>query len=335
RLPFHPLSGFPRLAAATSLYRVYHEKFRGGEFLKTIHELHAVYGAVVRIGPDELHFNGPIAYNGIYSFRDRYKKEPSFYKCFGVDQSTFDSTELLEAKARRRVLGPLFSRRSVLEAEYLIQREIRRFSFSAFPSPHWLALQQEATRLINYAIKASLTMEEQISVAYPRLFFSLGYVVDRRSLTDETLSLLQAGSDTLVQELLSSPRKDLVSTLRSLPYLTAVIKESLRFSHGFVSPLPRLVEGPDRYIAGIKIPSGTIVGMSVTSLHNNGALFPSPEVFDPERWLRPESKNLESFLAPFSKGPRMCLGINLAWMELYLIFGNVFRRLHIELHSSK
>ncbi|KAF9016362.1 hypothetical protein BDP27DRAFT_1440700 [Rhodocollybia butyracea] len=36
-------------------------------------------------------------------------------------------------------------------------------------------------------------------------------------------------------------------------------------------------------------------------------------------------------LAPFSKGPRICLGLNLAWCELYLIFGNIFRRLDLQL----
>lgn len=80
-------------------------------------------------------------------------------------------------------------------------------------------------------------------------------------------------------------------------------------SHGSVSPLPRLIDGLDRRIGGFQIPSGTVIGMSVTTLHNSSHLFPHPEVVDPERWLRPELKTLERFLAPFSKGPRMCLGI--------------------------
>lgn len=29
---------------------------------------------------------------------------------------------------------------------------------------------------------------------------------------------------------------------------------------------------------------------------------------------------------PFSRGPRSCLGINLAWAELYLIIASVFRK---------
>jgi hypothetical protein len=46
RVLFHPLSRFPgpKLAAATSLYRTYHEVIRGGEFLRKLNELHAIYG---------------------------------------------------------------------------------------------------------------------------------------------------------------------------------------------------------------------------------------------------------------------------------------------------
>lgn len=32
-------------------------------------------------------------------------------------------------------------------------------------------------------------------------------------------------------------------------------------------------------------------------------------VFNPERWLRPDSKQLGEHIYSFSKGPRMCIGI--------------------------
>jgi len=118
-------------------------------------------------------------------------------------------------------------------------------------------------------------------------------------------------------------------TLEKLPYLTAVIKESLRMAHGIVTPLPRIVGPTDAEISGEVIPSGTVVSMGATILHKNPNIFPDPLTFDPERWLKGDSADLDKYLVSFSKGPRSCLGINLAWCELYLTLGTVFRKLDL------
>lgn len=45
--------------------------------------------------------------------------------------------------------------------------------------------------------------------------------------------------------------------------------------------------------------------------------FPEPERWDPNRWLSPHPNEAQRELfMPFSKGPRACLGKNLALMEL-------------------
>ncbi|TEB28380.1 cytochrome P450 [Coprinellus micaceus] len=106
--------------------------------------------------------------------------------------------------------------------------------------------------------------------------------------------------------------------LEKLPYLTAVIKEALRLSHGVVSPLPRV----------------TIVSMGQSFMHYNPEIFPNPKEFRPERWLAKGSSDLENYLVPFNKGPRMCTGMNLAWAELYLIIGNMFRKVDMELAGT-
>lgn len=94
-----------------------------------------------------------------------------------------------------------------------------------------------------------------------------------------------------------------------------------------------------------------MVGTGATFLHLNSNVFHEPQLFSPERWLQPNSKGLHKHLVPFSKGPRMCLGIkyvwnslrlvsfssnaySLAWCELYLIFGNIFRRLDLEIYNT-
>lgn len=68
--------------------------------------------------------------------------------------------------------------------------------------------------------------------------------------------------------------------------------------------------------------------MTALLVHENEDIFPDPKVFRPERWLN--STSLQRYLVPFSKGPRSCLGINLAWAELYLLVANVFRQFNFD-----
>ncbi|KAH9483000.1 Cytochrome P450 monooxygenase [Psilocybe cubensis] len=125
--------------------------------------------------------------------------------------------------------------------------------------------------------------------------------------------------------------------LEKLPYLTAVIKEALRLSWGTVTPMPRVVGPAGGVVAGLSLPPGTTIAMGNTIMHRNPDIFPDPLQFIPERWLRPDSAaTLDRYLVAFSKGPRACIGINLAWCELYLILGNMFRKLELtdDGHSS-
>ena len=59
----------------------------------------------------------------------------------------------------------------------------------------------------------------------------------------------------------------------------------------------------------------TPIAMTIPLLHLNGTIFPSPTSFDPSRWLN--NPQLDRYLFSFSKGPRACVGMNLAWAELY------------------
>ena len=66
--------------------------------------------------------------------------------------------------------------------------------------------------------------------------------------------------------------------------------------------------------------------------------FEKPEQFIPERWLtedREAQERHEKFFVPFSKGPRSCLGINLAWCEMYLALASLYRRFDIKLDGTK
>ena len=119
-----------------------------------------------------------------------------------------------------------------------------------------------------------------------------------------------------------------VEVLERLPLLTATIKESLRLTHGVASPLPRIVPPSGARIDGYPVPGGTSVGVSHVLVHMSQETFADPDEFEPTRWMRSPkdgSSDLDNYLVAFSKGPRSCMGINVAWCELYLTFATLIR----------
>lgn len=64
--------------------------------------------------------------------------------------------------------------------------------------------------------------------------------------------------------------------------------------------------------------------MNYSTYHNKN-VFPDPYKFNPARWLDTDGGTLEmneAYMA-FSKGSRMCIGINLAMMELKMILAAI------------
>ncbi|KAI0408575.1 cytochrome P450 [Xylaria palmicola] len=122
-----------------------------------------------------------------------------------------------------------------------------------------------------------------------------------------------------------------LATLEALPYLTAIIKEGLRLSYGVSTRLQRI--DPDKPVVfkdrktGREwiIPPKTSVGMTSVQLHHNEENFPDSKKFIAERWLQPEGKKLDKYLVSFCKGSRSCVGINLAYGELYLTMACIWR----------
>lgn len=98
--------------------------------------------------------------------------------------------------------------------------------------------------------------------------------------------------------------------LERLPYLTSVIKESLRLSNGVSTRLARVAPDRSIYFRDWEIPQGTPVGMTSTLIHQNPDIYPQPLEFIPERWLDPKKRQqMEMYLVPFSRGSRQCAGI--------------------------
>ncbi|KAK4222656.1 putative cytochrome P450 E-class, group I [Podospora fimiseda] len=113
-----------------------------------------------------------------------------------------------------------------------------------------------------------------------------------------------------------------LQTLEQLPYLTAVLMEGMRLSPAIATRSQRIAPDRDLIYNKYRIPTGTPVGMTVFLMHTDEKIYEldAAHRFDPERWVNLESrKKFDKFYAPFGRGTRICLGMHLAWAEMYLV----------------
>lgn len=153
--------------------------------------------------------------------------------------------------------------------------------------------------------------------------------LDNTDIAAECMDHMVAGIDTTGDSLcflmweLSQPaslefQKRLQDEIREHPdvsfdklsYLDAVVQEGLRCYPAIPMSLPRVVPDGGKQVDGYFIPGGSIVSSQAYSVHrNNEAVFPSPDVFNPERWMSPvgEAERKRHMFA-FSHGGRGCVG---------------------------
>ena len=119
--------------------------------------------------------------------------------------------------------------------------------------------------------------------------------------------------------------------LTQLPYLNAVIRETLRLYAPLPAFEPRVLP-TDTVIDGYHIPANTVVGMSPYCLHREPSVFHNPLIFDPARWLTkegsliPEADPRNRWFWAFGSGARMCIGMHLANAEMFTLTAAIFRK---------
>ncbi|KAK6077404.1 cytochrome P450 [Seiridium cupressi] len=145
--------------------------------------------------------------------------------------------------------------------------------------------------------------------------------------------------DNLVREIRASFASEDEITLTSvneLKYLPAVIDEGFRMYPPVPIGLSRVTPKGGASIAGSWIPENTCVSVPQWSAYQSEANWVEPGRFLPERWLgdpRFAGDNRE-ILNPFSRGPRNCIGRNLAYAEMRLILTRVLWNFDLELMSE-
>lgn len=105
--------------------------------------------------------------------------------------------------------------------------------------------------------------------------------------------------------------------LVQMEYLNMVLNETLR-----LFPVAGRIERvckKDVEINGVLIPKGTVVMMPNVVLHRDSAIWPEPEEFRPERFSKENKDSINPYIyMPFGAGPRNCIGMRFALMNVKL-----------------
>ncbi|KFY93220.1 hypothetical protein V500_03833 [Pseudogymnoascus sp. VKM F-4518 (FW-2643)] len=289
-------------------------------------------------------------------------------RCFTMDTITyFCFAKSVDALAEPDFKAPIIEAMEASLPAFVMFKHFSLIRKAVFGMPPWLSiltspqtagliqLQQLLGAQVNEVVKNPDTLKDSPHrIIYHELLSTKASkgepLPSAGSLYEEAQALMFGGADTIGNtlmlgtfHLLGSP--GYVDRLKEeLHSAWPVLDEPPKFED--LEKLPFLVRSPLFYSVNLaneqrppwlKNPSAlalTIVGMSGTFVHRSKAIFKNPETFDPERWLQKDSASLEKWLVAFSKGPRMCMGQNLANCEMYLAFAALFRRFDMELDGT-
>ncbi|KAF2760576.1 cytochrome P450 [Pseudovirgaria hyperparasitica] len=127
---------------------------------------------------------------------------------------------------------------------------------------------------------------------------------------------------------ISSPITD--AEARKLPYLQAVIKESIRIVPPVTGMFSKEVPPEGDIICGKKVPGGTLISQCSLAIQRHEVFGTDPESFIPERWIgiSPEQHHEMSQTVDlvFGYGKYQCLGRPVALLELNKVFVELLRR---------
>ena len=180
-----------------------------------------------------------------------------------------------------------------------------------------------------------------------------GRGMDDRQLRDEVLTVFLAGHETTANALTWSfyllsqhpeeearleeevdrvlgGRVPTLDDIGSLPRTGMVVQEAMRL----YPPAWLFGRSPsqDDEIDGYRIEAGSLVFLSPYVTHRHPDLWPDPDRFLPERFAPASLAAIDRFAYfPFGGGPRQCIGVAFANLEMQIVMASVVQRFRLRL----
>lgn len=221
------------------------------------------------------------------------------------------------------------------------------------PWGHFLQRRQQIDALIYAEILQRRTISDTSRTDILTMLMSArddnGQQMTDVELRDQLVSLLLLGYETtaavlawafylihsspqvlekLMQELDTLGNTPDPEEIAQLPYLTAVCQETLRIYPIALICTPRMVKEPVQ-LAGYKFEAGTVLVPCIYLAHRRPEVYPEPEKFEPERFLKQKFSPYEYL--PFGGGSRGCIGMAFSMYEMKLVVATILSRFGLAL----
>ena len=243
---------------------------------------------------------------------------------------TIEQWLLLDSATRARLSvidlpGTMFNRllSKAEDVERLMKAEIQRKRTTRAATPDVLSL------LIDVREKTPDALPEWRLIAHAVILYAASFETTANALA-WTLFLI-AQHPAVAAELQDEIDKGVTdwppdyATLEDLPLLDAVIKESMRLlppvAYTFRTPMQEVE------IDGLKLGIKDKILLVHYLTHRDPKVFANPNRFEPKRWF--ESRPDPYEYVAFSAGPRLCLGVTFAMLELKLTVARVMQRFRL------
>ncbi|XP_014358717.2 cytochrome P450 6B5 [Papilio machaon] len=125
-------------------------------------------------------------------------------------------------------------------------------------------------------------------------------------------------------------------TITEMEYLDMVFNEALRMYPPIGILMRQCIKDTVLPTGNIKVEAGTKIFSPLFEIHHDPKLYPDPEVFNPERFSRENSKNINNnaFMA-FGEGKRLCIGVRYATLQVKAGLVHLLRHFTVKTHIGK
>ncbi|KAG0469507.1 hypothetical protein HPP92_016207 [Vanilla planifolia] len=227
-------------------------------------------------------------------------------KALGIKLNRFMEHVLDEHMARRVVEGEKFTARDMVDVliqfaeNPLLDVKLSRDSLKAFSQDLIAGGTESSAVTVEWAMSELLRRPEAMEKAMEEL--------DR-----------VVGRERWVEE----------KEAAELPYISAIVKETMRLHPVALMLVPRLAR-EDVVIDGYDIPAGTRVLVNTFSIGRDPEIWEDPVEFRPERFLGSEVdvKGQDFELLPFGSGRRMCPGYALGIRVIHSSLASILQGFH-------